>query len=341
VILGHAPVEVKAKPGQANATAYISVLNTGHRPARVHVSFQASTSEAVKAKVSSRTMIERGKAARLAVTFTGLTKLKGGASGQLVVQGGSKPVAQSATIIRESPPPKPLVDWPPFIVGIAIGLAAVLMILVAVCVFGKNSSLLHGPAPGPKWSFDSWASKLTAVGALLGTVLGAATLPSGAQIDKASLIGLSLLFAGLTAASPFVFQALRSPKVAMSSEEDANWGYTWGLLIACWLTLGGVLGQLMTLGLASWLIVGGDVWSILLEIALGLLVILAAYYVVVTAYGLASADWEEIRKKIDAQVPTDRGKARKKLREQVSRRVARHVDFGPDPEAPRLSLRLP
>jgi hypothetical protein len=133
--------------------------------------------------------------------------------------------------------------------------------------------LLVASAPPPKWSVESWATHLTAVGALVGTVLGSASLPEvPRQIDKNSLVALSLLFGALVVVAPFVFQAVQSPRVSANApEEEGGNGYTWVLLVSCWLTLGAVFGQLATLGLATWEIAGGSGGGVAIEIALGAL----------------------------------------------------------------------
>lgn len=366
-VLGSGPVEVKAEAGKDTAEAFVSVLNTGGEPANISVGFQASRSASIKATLAGSAEIKPRQAANVGVRFTGLKGLTEDATGQIVVQGGSKPVAQSATI---TPALQPLVDWPLVIVLGCMGASLLLIGAIALRVLGKRSaaggSLLLGPAPGPKWSYDSWATHLTAVGALLGTVLGAATLPAvPVQIDKESLVGLSLLFAGLAAAGPFVFQAIRSPD-AKAGEEEGNWGYTWGLLIACWLTLGAVLGELTTLGLAAWVITGGDGAGIALEVGLGVLFLLAAYYVVTTANALASVDWRELARK--AKQAAEEKQAREAaerwpesvlagalgvhseqtahygIRQEIaqeSSRASRHLDIASDAQAQRMTLRLP
>src|ERR1700722_853992 len=146
VIPSKGPVEAKVSLGKPEATAYLTVLNAGGKAARVHVSFQAGASDEIKAKVPPLTVIQSRHAARLEVTFTGLKNLTKVASGELIVEGGPKPVAQSATVTAEV---QPALDWPPWIVGGSLGVAALLMGGVAVRVARKKGadgkSLLVGP----------------------------------------------------------------------------------------------------------------------------------------------------------------------------------------------------
>ena len=66
-----------------------------------------------------------------------------------------------------------------------------------------------------RWDIkESWASTLTAVGAILGTVLSVSgVLPKETQwLPKAELAGLSLLFGALTVIAPFLYNATRRAK---------------------------------------------------------------------------------------------------------------------------------
>lgn len=271
--------------------------------------------------------------------FSGLDTLTEGASGQIVVEGGAKPVAQSATI---APALQPFVDWPSVFIGASLGGAAILMSLVAArSVEGRKGwGVLCGRAPGAKWSFESWATHLTAAGGLFGTVLAAASLPPAPmQIDKESLVALSLLFPALAVSAPFVFQALRRAKVDAAAEEDGRWGYKWALLVACWLTLSAVFGELATLGLLAWVIVGGGLGGVVLEVGLATLVVLAAYYVVTTSYALVSTDWDSVASegRKDAH---DMLKGVRSALAAADGPALRHVDVSPKLEAPRLSWRV-
>lgn len=370
-VLSQGAIEVKAVEGKDTAEAFVTILNTGDELVTVSVGFQPAVSGSIKATLAGSPTIDPRNAANIGVRFSGLKGLTSTATGQIVIQGGVKPVAQSATI---TPALQPLLDWPLAIISTSLGVSLVLVGWVALSAGKKRDAglrLLFGPAPGPKWSFDSWATHLTAVGALLGTVLGAATLPAvPMQIDKESLVALSLLFAGLAVAGPFVFQAIRSPDAKAEDGEEGNWGYVWGLLIACWLTLGAVLGEVATLGLAGWVITGGGAGAVALEAGLFVLICLASYYVVTTAKALALVDWTEVAEKAkkakevnDAPdggftlQPRPAGSfgyagydalgdnfrlfgVRQELAEKSSR-ASRHLDIGPDGQAQDMTLRMP
>lgn len=156
----------------------------------------------------------------MTVELSGLKALTGEPlDGQLVVKGGETPVARAVTII---PAPQPSAPWPLVILVIA----AVALVGLPLIVWGwaarqNTESHLRGPAPGPKWSFDSWATTFTAVGAIFGTVLGKLTLPTvPSQIDENTLVQLNLFFGALLAVGPFIFVAARRKPLKDDSEVD-------------------------------------------------------------------------------------------------------------------------
>ena len=111
---------------------------------------------------------------------------------------------------------------------------------------------LKDPLGMVEWSFtDSWASTLTAVGALLGTVLAiSGIIPEDAEpLASNALTGLNLFFGALVVIAPLVFSAVQrvvSPPHA-NDEGPRYKGFVWGFLMACFFTLWGVLGELGTL----------------------------------------------------------------------------------------------
>src|SRR5438874_1354013 len=75
------------------------------------------------------------------------------------------------------------------------------------------------------WSFsDSWASNLTALGALLGTILAASgVIPKGASpLSTRGLAGLSLLFGFLVLLAPVLYSAFA--RVAPLLPDDTGEG---------------------------------------------------------------------------------------------------------------------
>lgn len=111
----------------------------------------------------------------------------------------------------------------------------------------KRSDLMKGPA---EWSLkESWASNLTAVGAILTAALNVKAIQATAD-NKAFM--LSIFFVALTTTAPFLYNAAGTesrtrtvPGGGVKKEVEAS------LLIflsASTMTLWGVSGQLLTLG---------------------------------------------------------------------------------------------
>jgi hypothetical protein len=102
-----------------------------------------------------------------------------------------------------------------------------------------------------EWSFsESWATTLTAFAALLGTTLAADLFPevsvSGSDetepFPTGSFTMLNLFFGAVVLLAPLVYAATKE-----RHKQGIYVGVVWGLLVACVLTLWGVLGQLGTL----------------------------------------------------------------------------------------------
>jgi hypothetical protein len=100
------------------------------------------------------------------------------------------------------------------------------------------------------WDFSkSWASNITVVGAILGTVLSAKVLPTPTTVVDSpnGYTALSLLFGALVVVAPLLFTTLRSGKP--DPKGPVYTGYGWGFLLASCVTLWAVIGELATVGL--------------------------------------------------------------------------------------------
>jgi hypothetical protein len=291
-VLGEGTLEVKAEQGSDTADAYLTLLNAGRRSVRIAISFQAASAEGARVNKVTPRILRPQKAARVKVTFAGLAPLTETVDGQLVIAGGQTPVAKTTSI---APAPQPKLPWAAWIAGLSGFLALLFFFVILGVVPLAKQGLLKKRAAGPKWSFDSWATTLTGVGALLGTVLGDATLPDvPRQIDKDSLVQLNLLFAAVLVIAPFVFQAIRPPKLSAADQESGLTGFSVVLIFSCSLTFGAVLGELATLALLSWEVIGGGVWAWIAVITVVVLAGLALYYFFVTTRSLAETDWEAL-----------------------------------------------
>jgi hypothetical protein len=281
---------VEPEQGAASATTELVVIDPG-RGVPVTVTFNGAGDSPVRVKSVDPQSVAGQGPTTLVVTLVGLDSLDDeDASGALVIQGGAVPVAVATKV---EPPLDPSRDW---MATIAVA-SLVTMVLLALAVLGlaalrNKADQLTNRAPGPKWSFSSWATTLTAVGGVLATILAGVTFPDHPdQIDKDSLVGLSLLFAGLVVVAPFVFQSLRNPSAAPTDQEGGLWGYNWALLLACSITCGAVLGEMACLALLSQELISADFWQGVALVAVLLLALLALYYFFVTAYQLATSTW--------------------------------------------------
>jgi len=151
---------------------------------------------------------------------------------------------------------------PPFIKLLAaLSLAAALLLVGARAFvlqrkdatrFGLDTRL--GPAG---WKFsESWASNLTAGGALLGTLVAGSVLPDHPQfLTKAQYGGLNLFFGLLVAVAAYLYNAVvakkdipddstTNPPTPRSYQPE---GFVWMYLVASMLTLWAVWGEIGTL----------------------------------------------------------------------------------------------
>jgi hypothetical protein len=134
----------------------------------------------------------------------------------------------------------------------ALMVIASLSVAFALVVFRAVRFRRHlGDAVGPpNWNFsDSWASTLTAVGALFGTIVAANVLPKKPHyLPLSYYAGLSLFFGVLVVMAPFVFNATRRGLAKPTGDGTAGFeGTVWALLLASFVTLWAVLGELATL----------------------------------------------------------------------------------------------
>jgi hypothetical protein len=195
--------------------------------------------------------------------------------------------------MRLLPPVKsqlsPGLFWVPF--GIALACIVVASLLVAR--FG-----LFARMGNTTWDFSqSWASNLTVAGTVLTALLGWAGLAEyGKYLSKNSYLCLSVLFAALVSLAPAVYNfTRRSITVPVPDPDDANnvsgvriEGYVFGFLLASFVTVWAVLGQLFTIAFVMAELVDlGPLPASAGAAFSGLIVVLAVLllvYVVVTIY---------------------------------------------------------
>lgn len=136
-----------------------------------------------------------------------------------------------------------------------------LVAVIVVVIVALTLRLQRKPrkiTEGPTWSFhDSWATNLTALGAVLATILAASGFLSDVLpgVSTGTFLGFSLLYGLLILIAPVVFQALS----LWSGEPNY-----WGLLVAGGIVLWATMGELATAVILvnqGWL-PGWGVWTI-------------------------------------------------------------------------------
>jgi hypothetical protein len=147
-----------------------------------------------------------------------------------------------------------------------------LVVLAWVVPRGSRGRLFDSLGVAADWKFDSWASNLTALGAVAGTVLGLSgfldDVLHGVVVTR--FVGLDALFLALVAAAPLVFAA------GAKRRAKRRVGTIAGFLLASWLTLTAAFGELIVLGLMLYMARGdAGTWfiaSLLMVAALVLVV---------------------------------------------------------------------
>src|SRR5438309_5536656 len=129
------------------------------------------------------------------------------------------------------------------------------ILVLAAAAVGRTLSLSAlreqiGPA---NYDFSkSWASSITVVGALLGTILGAKGVVPGKThyLPAPDYAALNLLFGVLVVLAPFLYRATSRPSSVTSPQgtPDTQYqGFVFGFLLATWLTVWAVVGEVVTI----------------------------------------------------------------------------------------------
>lgn len=185
-------------------------------------------------------------------------------------------------------PAVPIAGLPGYVGLAALVLGALVFLFVLANPKVRSSLRLQVGHVG--WDFDkSWATTLTAVGAILGTVAGGDLLPDESTLlSKAWVSGLTLLFGVLVVLAPFVFLAFATfAKDKDTGDMQAN-GIFWVFLVSAFLTVVAVYGELTTLAI---MLVDGLANGSPLGAGLPLIAIAVVSAFVVGAYVVRSIGW--------------------------------------------------
>ena len=140
-------------------------------------------------------------------------------------------------------------DW--IVFGALVGSA--LLVAISGIAGGVRSPKDIVRQMGPA-NFDftkSFASTITTVGAVLTTLLAAKNLITSPKphLDQPTYAALSLFFALLVVLAPFTYRAMSVTKPVRTAQgaDIQSQGYAGGFLLATWLTLWAVLGEVIVI----------------------------------------------------------------------------------------------
>lgn len=198
---------------------------------------------------ASPSPVGAGEVARYRIRFTGASK----SSGQLVAS--AKGVAPGTVSLSLGPE---LASARGVNGALAIGLVLALLTLIPCWFLGHGSTgILDRLGGTAELDFTkSFASTLTGVGALLGTIIAATdVLPEETvYLSKAGFIGLNLTFGIAIAIAAAISTAVQHAEATKGKEEGDPpvWkteSYVLFFILAAFITLWAVFGELWTIGL--------------------------------------------------------------------------------------------
>lgn len=263
-----------SKTGSSSATIHPVILNTGTAPASVTFSASldvsngncANSTITVTSDQPTPITLAAGASAAPMLTMT-MNQYCPGIGGTIIVMGGA---GASPTSLRFALTGSVQGSeyWYPIAAGLGAGLLFLAVMLILVGKWhGKFGTLGAVVATGSGWSFSSsWLTNITALGAVLGTVLGATgfladVLPG---TDTGRFTGLSVLFGAFVIVAPIIYTATSKWVFVSSSGGNprpnpnpagngsaadtlVSMGRVWGVIAAAAVTLAGVVGELGTL----------------------------------------------------------------------------------------------
>jgi hypothetical protein len=249
-----APETITAElTGERSDEVSVWIKNTADR--EVTPEFEAvlenGSGEAVPAKVEVGggrvTPIPAGTVGRYRVYLTRASK----SAGQLVAT--STGVAPASVAVSAGPK---LAPGRGVVGALLIPLLAALIVLVGIWAIVHGDVKLTDPLGSLELEFSkSFASTLTAVGALLGTIIAAGVLPEDTvKISKAGFTGLNLTFGIAIAVAGIVYAVWQDvvPEKGAAPKEWKLQGHVLPFLVAALITLWAVIGEGWTL----WLLLG-------------------------------------------------------------------------------------
>lgn len=238
------PLVISIDSGEKTASATVVLVNGGQDVDELSFSAVSVDADAaaVKVEASGNRAIFAGGAAPITLSFSSAEAI-GDFNGHVVATSGTVAAERDLKINEKDTVPLSvnIIIFGSFLIGAAFA------VVRALTLRPRLSYLLSAPG----WDFSkSWASTFTVVGAVLGTVLASLVLPATPErFSKATLAGMNLIFAAAILLAPFLFAITESPQDVDDSDgktRKRGQGTVAGYLMACGLTLTGVIGQLIT-----------------------------------------------------------------------------------------------
>jgi hypothetical protein len=235
----------------ANGQATLSPVLANDSDNDVEVTFSFLANGGQKATVTPNGKCSVGPHTAAACSVTLKTEATSNLSGTLVATGATVGPAFASVSLSSA---TNVTTVPTLVLLVSLAAAVLLMALRARRLPPDTDArkfTLRSEMGGTKWKFsDSWASSLTAVGAVLGTVLSAKLLSENARfVSDKGFTALNLLFGGLVVLSPFVYAAIQRLYNDPPSADGPEYvGPVWAFFISAVLTTWAVLGELATLG---------------------------------------------------------------------------------------------
>jgi hypothetical protein len=222
------------------ATGTLLVSNTGTRPVTITITGYFSDGESASPQPTTPELrIPGGQSSPITVSMTWSHDLEN--AGTLIVDSNKTPAVSVPFVIKEVVPGRVLFDvllWSA-ILGALTCIGAHFAIRWGARPPNTNPPKLTDEVePAQTWSFSgSWASNLTALGAILGTVLAATGFLTDVVpgISTGMFVAISLLFGFLVLVAPVIFVAMH--------DRSGKPSYL-GLLVAATFTLWAAIGEL-------------------------------------------------------------------------------------------------
>ena len=225
-------------------TAVVTVVNTGDGEALLQPALVGADQDLVSVSADPAT-VPAGEAVPVTLLFSVLGEAVPSSATLVIAAHGFAPVTVpvTVTVATRMPLQGPM---PVIVFALVVGLAIVIVRVVML----RGRYPANGKLGGVRWDFaSSWATNITTVGAILGTIVAGGILPEqGRLLSAGEIAGLSLAFGTVAVLAGFFYTVFQQP-VVLDDGEPVRQGYVRPFLIAAAATVVAVIGELATLSL--------------------------------------------------------------------------------------------